>query len=155
MMRYKILPLMAMLLALLMAACTTAGTEGESVSSEMEEGGVQMVVVPNAHPESSDGSNTGLLELNITFENPSEQEVTLNLDTTDYVLTTTDGIELTPSTLSPEMQAITIPAGSSVSGTVGFSVLSPSETFTFNVEGFEAVTIDAGVDQGLESESRG
>jgi hypothetical protein len=154
-MRYKILPVLLLLVTLVMAACTTAGSEGEPVSSEMQDGSVQMVVVPNAHPESNDGSNTGLLELNITFENPSEQEVALNLDTTDYVLTTADGIELTPSTLSPEMQAITIPAGGSVSGAVGFSVLSPSSTFTLNVEGFEAVTIDAAVDEGLEAESRG
>ena len=156
-MRYKILPLMAMLLALLLAACTAEGVnDGDPVSSDMQgDGGVQMVVVADALPSAEDGSSGGHLELNITFENPTEQEVTLNLSEADYVLTTNDGIELTPSQLSDELRAMTIPAGGSVSGEAQFAVLSPISTFTFNVEGFEPVTVDASVDQGLEAESRG
>ena len=142
-MRLKLL--WVLLIGLLIAACSPTATipEGEAMTAEMADGTVTMTVIPQAQPQSVDGSASGPLQLNIAFRNNTQQDVTLDLTQADYLLLASDGIELTPTTISPELVNTTIPAGATISGTAEFGVLSPTDTFTLQVEGFGDITIDA------------
>jgi hypothetical protein len=135
--------LWVLLIGLVIAACSPTTPVGEAVTAEMADGSVTMTVNAVAQPQSADGATSGALQLNIAFRNNTEQDVTLNLTQQDYVLAAGDGIELTPTTISPELMNLTIPAGASVNGSAEFGVLSPTGTFTLHVTGFDDVTIDA------------
>ncbi len=94
------------------------------------------------------GAAAGTLQLMVTFENTTEETVTLPFAEDDYIITDSAGLDVVPSTASPDLVMPEIEAGGSVSGTIEYAVTDAEGTYTFEVGDFQDITFSSNASDG-------
>ena len=117
-------------------------------SADSDYAGVTLTVDEAVDTVAPDGAEAGTLQLMVTFENTGDETVTLPFAEEDYVITDAGGLDVVPSTVSPELVMPEIEAGDSVSGTIEYAVTDAEGTYTFEVGDFEDVTFSSNASDG-------
>jgi hypothetical protein len=84
--------------------------------------------------------------LEIALENTSDEEITVNLTEDDFVLSSSDGVAYTPSSITGNITDVNIPAGETETGELDYTVDDPIATYILEVTGFDTVLVDASAD---------
>lgn len=112
-------------------------------SADAEYAGTMLYLEEAINTVAPDGAEAGTLVLAVTFENPTDASITLPFAEDDYIIVDAGGIEIIPSTISPELILPEIGAGESITGSIEYAVTDAEGTFTLNVGSYEQMTFSS------------
>lgn len=90
-----------------------------------------------------DGAAAGTLQVVISFQNTTDETITLPFVEDDYIITDSAGLDTVPITASSELVMPEIGAGETVTGTLEYAVVDAEGTFTFEVGDFQEITFSS------------
>lgn len=117
-------------------------------SDDSDYAGVTLTLDEAVDTVAPDGAAAGTLQLIVTFENTTDETVTLPFAEDDYVITDSEGLDVVPTTVSSDLVMLEIEAGDSVSGTIEYAVTDAEGTYTFEVGDFQDVTFSSNASDG-------